>query len=110
MVPTIAYVPTTGWIGAFGSIEAPGVDGGEGGISNFGQAGRSDRGGRSSIMDDQGSDDEQVGRRFDALVRRLLKTPPQSRAEVAEAARAKKGKVTRKRGERANAGKRGGAA
>jgi hypothetical protein len=38
-------------------------------------------------MSDQGSDDDQTKRRMDALLLKLLKTPPQSRAEVAEAAR-----------------------
>lgn len=37
-------------------------------------------------MSDQEGDD-QVEREFDQLVKRLLKAPPQSRAEVAEAAR-----------------------
>jgi hypothetical protein len=61
-------------------------------------------------MSDQGSDD-QVAQRMDALLLKLLKTPPQSRAEVAEAARHAKGKKpTRTRGKRASAGKRGGAA
>lgn len=40
-----------------------------------------------SGMSDQGSDDDQVAQRFDALLLKQLKTPPQSRAEVAEAAR-----------------------
>ena len=38
-------------------------------------------------MSNQGSDDDQAAERFDALLLKLLKTPPQSRAEVAEAAR-----------------------
>jgi hypothetical protein len=38
-------------------------------------------------------DNDQVARRFDRLVQRLLKTPPKSRAEVAEAARRAKGKA-----------------
>jgi hypothetical protein len=38
-------------------------------------------------MSDQGSDDDQVAQRFDELLLRLLKTPPQSRAELAEAVR-----------------------
>ena len=38
-------------------------------------------------MSDQEGDDDQVAQRFDALLLKLLKTPPQSRAEVAEAAR-----------------------
>jgi hypothetical protein len=57
-------------------------------------------------MSDHGSDDDQ---RRDALLLRLLKMPPQSRAELAEAVRrAKKEKPTRAK--RASAGKRGGAA
>ena len=43
-------------------------------------------------MSDQGSDDDQVAQRMDALLLRLLKTPPQSRAELAEAVRRAKGK------------------
>lgn len=62
-------------------------------------------------MSDQEGDDDQVARRFDALLLRLLKTPPQSRAELAEAVRrARREKATRIRGKRASAGKRGGAA
>jgi hypothetical protein len=38
-------------------------------------------------MTDQGSDDDQVAQRMNALLLKLLKTPPQSRAKVAEAAR-----------------------
>jgi hypothetical protein len=38
-------------------------------------------------MSDQEGDDGQVKRRMDALLLKLLKTPPQSRAKVAEAAR-----------------------
>jgi hypothetical protein len=48
-------------------------------------------------MGDQGSDDDQVAQRFDAMLLRLLKTPPQPRAEVAEAARRAKGKPTAER-------------
>jgi hypothetical protein len=61
-------------------------------------------------MSDQGSDDDQVAQRRDKLLLRLLKTPPQSRAELAEAVRRAKGKATRTRGKRASAGKREGAA
>jgi hypothetical protein len=63
-------------------------------------------------MSDQGSDDDdQVAQRFDRLLLRLLKTPPQSRAELAEQVRRAKGKkATRTPGKRASARKRGGAA
>jgi len=55
-------------------------------------------------MSDQGSDDDQVAQRMDALLLRLLKTPPQSRAELAEAVRRAKGKKpTRTRAKRASA-------
>lgn len=58
-------------------------------------------------MSDQGSDDGQVKQRMDALLLKLLKTPPQSRAELAETVRrAKQGKKpTRTRASRASAGK-----
>ncbi len=63
-------------------------------------------------MSDQEGDDDQLKRRMDAMLLRLLKTPPQSRAEVAELARRAKAeaKATRTRGKRASAGKRGDAA
>jgi len=62
-------------------------------------------------MSDQKGDADQVAQRFDKLLLRLLKTPPQSRAALAEAVRRAKGaKATRTRGRRASAGKRGGAA
>ncbi len=49
-------------------------------------------------MSDQGSDDDQADQRFDALVKRLLATPPKSRAELAEELRrAKRDRVTRDR-------------
>ena len=50
-------------------------------------------------MSDQEGDNDQVKRRMDAMLRRLLTTPPQSRAELAEAVRrAKEGKpATKKR-------------
>ncbi len=54
-------------------------------------------------MSDQGSDDDQ---RRDALLLRLLKMPPQSRAEAAERVGRAKGKPTRNRAKRASAGKR----
>jgi hypothetical protein len=57
-------------------------------------------------MSGQGSDDDQVAQRFDALLVKLLKTPPKSRAEVAEAVRRAKGKKpTRSRSKRASARK-----
>jgi hypothetical protein len=43
-------------------------------------------------MSDQGSDDDQVAQRRDKLLLKLLKTPPQSRAELAEQVRRAKGK------------------
>jgi hypothetical protein len=61
-------------------------------------------------MSDQEGGNDQVKRRMDALLLKLLKTPPQSRAELAEAVRRAKGKATRTRGKRASAGKREGAA
>jgi hypothetical protein len=62
-------------------------------------------------MRDQGSDDDQIAQRFDALLLKLLKTPPQSRAELSEQVRRAKGKKpTRTRAKRASAGKREGAA
>ncbi len=62
-------------------------------------------------MSDQEGDDDQVKQRMDAMLLKLLKTPPQSRAELAEAVRrAKREKATRTRGKRASAGKRGDAA
>jgi hypothetical protein len=62
-------------------------------------------------MSDQEGDDDQVVQRRDKLLLRLLKTPPESRAELAEAVRrAKLEKATRTRGKRASAGKREGAA
>ena len=54
---------------------------------------------------------DQVAKRMDALLLKLLKTPPQSRAELAEAVRRAKGKKpTRTRAKRASARKRGGVA
>jgi hypothetical protein len=57
-------------------------------------------------MSDQEGDDDQVKQRMDALLLKLLKMPPQSRAETAERARRAKGKPTRTRGKRASARKR----
>jgi len=53
-------------------------------------------------MSDQGSEHDQ---RRDALLLRLLKTPPQTREGLAEAVRRAKGKPTRTRVKRASAGK-----
>ena len=63
-------------------------------------------------MSDQEGDEDQIKQRMDAMLLKLLKMPPQSRAEVAEAARRAKAeaKATRSRGKRASAGKRGDAA
>jgi hypothetical protein len=58
-------------------------------------------------MNDQKGDDKQLAQRRDAILRRLLQTPPQSRAELAEQVRRAKGKATRTRGKPASAGKRG---
>jgi hypothetical protein len=56
-------------------------------------------------MSDQKGDDDQIAQRRDALLR-LLKTPPQSGEEPAEAVRrAKKEKATRTRGKRASTGR-----
>jgi hypothetical protein len=56
-------------------------------------------------MSDQQSDDDQ---RRDKLLLRLLKMPPQSRAELTEQVRrAKEEKTTRTRGKRTKVGKRG---
>jgi hypothetical protein len=49
-------------------------------------------------MSDQGSSDRQVKQRMDAMLLRLLKTPPQSRQQLAEAVRrAKAEKPTAKK-------------
>jgi hypothetical protein len=57
-------------------------------------------------MSDQERDEGQLAERMDALLLKLLKTPPQSRTELAEAVRrAKEKKPTRKRAKRASAGK-----
>jgi hypothetical protein len=62
-------------------------------------------------MSDQEDDDDQIAQRMNTLLRRLAKTPPQSRAELAEQVRrAKEEKATRTRDERASARKRGDAA
>lgn len=59
-------------------------------------------------MSDQGNDDDQVAQRMDALLLKLLKTPPQSRADLAEQVRRAKGKkATRTCGKRASIGKPG---
>jgi hypothetical protein len=57
-------------------------------------------------MSDQEGDDDQVAQRMDTLLLRLLKTPPQSRTELAEAVRRAKGKKpTRTRAKRTNSEK-----
>jgi hypothetical protein len=57
-------------------------------------------------MSDQGSDDDQIQQRFDAMLLKLLKTPPQPRVETSEKVRRAKGKKpTRVGGKRASAGK-----
>jgi hypothetical protein len=51
-------------------------------------------------------DEDSIARRRDAMLLRLLKAPPQSRAELAEQVRrAKQGQVTRTRDRRASARK-----
>lgn len=57
-------------------------------------------------MSNQDDGDGQTKQRMDALLLRLLKTPPQSRAELAEQVRRAKGKKPT-RSKRARAGKRG---
>jgi hypothetical protein len=47
-------------------------------------------------MSDQEGDDDQVEQRMDAMLLRLLKTPPQSRAELVEQVRRTKGKAVRR--------------
>jgi hypothetical protein len=47
-------------------------------------------------MGDQKGDDEQAAQRRDAILRRLLQTPPQSRADLAEQVRRAKGKAIRR--------------
>jgi hypothetical protein len=47
-------------------------------------------------MSDQESDDDQIKQRMDAMLKRLLTTPPKSRAELAEELRrARRQKATR---------------
>jgi hypothetical protein len=48
-------------------------------------------------MSDQEGGGDQIKRRMDALLLKLLKTPPQSRAELAEAVRRAKGKKPTRR-------------
>jgi hypothetical protein len=43
-------------------------------------------------------DDQQIATRRDAILRRLLQTPPQSRADLAKQVRRAKGKAARPRG------------
>jgi hypothetical protein len=57
-------------------------------------------------MSKREGDDDQVAQKRDAILRRLLQTPPQSRAETSERVRRAKGKATapkRKRGTRKSA-------
>jgi hypothetical protein len=62
-------------------------------------------------MSDQKSDDDQIKQRMDAMLKRLLTTPPKSRAELAEELRrARREKPTQSRGRLASAEKRGDAA
>ena len=62
-------------------------------------------------IDDEWRDDDQAEQRFDALIRRLLKMPPKSQAELTEELRrARAEKPTRGRGRPASARKRGDAA
>jgi hypothetical protein len=53
-------------------------------------------------MSDQDANADQIGQRRDALLLKLLKTPPQSRAELAEEVRRAKGKPSRNRTKRAS--------
>jgi hypothetical protein len=60
-------------------------------------------------MSDQEGDDDQVAQKRDAILRRLLQTPPQSRDDLAEQVRRAKGKKpTRTRGRRASAAAKAG--
>jgi hypothetical protein len=62
-------------------------------------------------MSDQESEDDQIKQRMDAMLKRLLTTPPKSRAELAEELRrARREKPTQARGKRASVKKRGDAA
>jgi hypothetical protein len=55
-------------------------------------------------MSDQESDDDQIKQRMDAMLKRLLTTPPKSRAQLAEELRrAKREKPIRSRARRASA-------
>ncbi|MGH9435609.1 MAG: hypothetical protein ACRD06_06385 [Terriglobia bacterium] len=49
-------------------------------------------------MSEPPSDDDQVAQGRDALLRRILKTPPQSRAETAERVRRARGNGVGRRG------------
>ena len=62
------------------------------------------------MSDQEGDDDQAVAQKRDAILRKLLTTPPQSHAEFKEQVRRAEGKATRTRGKRASAGKREGAA
>lgn len=46
------------------------------------------------MSDQEGDDDQAIAQKRDAILRRLLQTPPQSRAELAEQVRREKGKAT----------------
>jgi len=62
-------------------------------------------------MSDQESEDDQIAKRRDALLRRLLTMPPKTHAELAEELRrAKREKPTQARERPASAGRREGAA
>jgi hypothetical protein len=54
------------------------------------------------MSDQEGDDDQAVAQKRDAILRRLLQTPPQSRAETSEKVRRAKGKPTRTHGKRAS--------
>jgi hypothetical protein len=58
-------------------------------------------------MSDQEGGDDQVTQRFDALLLKLLKTPPQSRAELSEQVRRAKGKQTIRSRKRSTVAKSG---
>lgn len=57
------------------------------------------------MSDQEGDDDQAVAQKRDAILRRLLQTPPQSHADFKEQVRRAKGKPTRSRAKRASEGK-----